>query len=406
MESVFGIVNPTANHIRDRIEDLVHELQLTGGDQDHVSWLVGAYYQFQDHDGTQRSASPGFDAQSDGLVASFGYPDQLDFMRLESDLRQRAVYGDIAVALTPTVKASVGARWFEFDQHLFLLFDGYLNGGPSTVRESASESGATPRLTLTYRPNEQLMVYASAAEGYRPGGANQFNETTAELCSEDLAMLGFDGPPPPFESDTLWTYELGVKKYWQAQGLVLYGSIYYADWRDMQTFKVLSSCGLGFTENAGKARSTGLELELDWQPAERLDVSFGIAWTDARLTEDVPNVAGEDGESIPTVRKWSTTTSIRHELHARGPVFPYVGLDLQYAGPTWSDFDQAIRVRIPSRRNVNLRSGISGARWSAEIFAENVLDDRAVLVHARNIVGEWQVTSVPRAVGIRLERRF
>jgi outer membrane receptor protein involved in Fe transport len=401
VDRVLGVFSPTWNQFDDRVRDVIQEIRLVSQNESHIAWLVGAYYQSQDRWLKAETPSPGFDALTGGLAASFGYPDTLGIERTDASLRQRAFYGEASLALAPHWEVTAGARWFRFDQEVEQLGDGLFNAGRSVLNGSSREEGVTPRIGIAYRPYDGFHLYANAAQGFRPGGSNQFNEETVELCADELEQLGYTGVPPPFESDSLWSYELGGRMRAETGTFLLDGALYYIDWDDMQTLKALQ-CGLGFAENAGHAVSKGAELELQWRPTRALDLAIALAYTDVRLAEDAPNVSGEEGERIPTVARWAASVSARQEFALSRRWQGFVQADYRFVDATWNDFDQAIRVRVPSRQLVNLRAGLDDGRWSVEVFADNTLDERAVLAHSNNLVGEWQVIAPPRTFGVRV----
>src|SRR6185295_650721 len=84
----------------------------------------------------------------------------------------------------------------------------------STAALDTSQSSVTPKVGLAYQVNDNNMLYATAAKGFRPPGASQRVPVT---CDVDVANFGYvDGsgnPKQPLEykSDSVWSYELGSK---------------------------------------------------------------------------------------------------------------------------------------------------------------------------------------------------
>jgi outer membrane receptor protein involved in Fe transport len=319
------------------------------------------------------------------------------------------VYGELYYLVTPKWQASVGARWFEFAHDIDDFVDGLFAGGPASVRSSSREDGITPKIGLAYRPNHRVLAFFNAAEGYRPGGTNEFYDQQVVNCANPLAAIGLPVPPPRgFASDSLWNLELGARTSWLDGRLAVNGAIYHIRWEDMQTLRVVDCVidAINFIENVGEARSDGLEIELSWRPIELAELALGAAYIDARLTENSPNISGEDGERIPTVPEWTLSASASYEFGLSNRVSGFGRAEYRFIDTSWSDFDQSLRRQQPSRQLVNLRAGTRGEQWQVELFAENVFDERGVLVHANNIVGEWQVLVQPRTVGVRARLEF
>jgi outer membrane receptor protein involved in Fe transport len=94
-----------------------------------------------------------------------------------ANIRQWAVFGEGTWAITPAFKATAGLRWFSYTSDLSMYFAGWgspLGGAtPSTTDVSQSSTGVDPKFNLSYEFSDDLMVYATAAKGFRPGGGNQ-----------------------------------------------------------------------------------------------------------------------------------------------------------------------------------------------------------------------------------------
>ncbi|HEX2494498.1 MAG TPA: TonB-dependent receptor [Steroidobacter sp.] len=395
---------PTSNDFDDSLRDFMQELRFTASVTDRLKALAGAYYQDQTRAYEQTWITPGYDALHGGAAASFGFPDRPFYALTSGEMHHRALYGEIEFDISPAWRASAGARWFEFEQGIENINDGVLIGSRVVVTASSSERGVTPRFALEYRPSAQLLAYASAAQGFRPGGTNDFTDLQATHCAPELAALGFPTPPRGFESDTLWDYEIGVKSSWLKGTLMANASIFAIDWSDMQTFRVITCAApddMGFVDNAGKASSEGVELELTWAPTETFGATVGAAYVNARLREDAPSVAGEDGERIATVPDWNLRVTLSKQFQITGRVSGFMRADYRYTAGSWSDFDESLRRWQATRQLTDVMLGIESRGWRAELFAENIFDERGVLVHPNNLIGEWEVLTRPRTIGVR-----
>jgi iron complex outermembrane receptor protein len=102
---------------------------------------------------------------------------------------------------------------FSYTSDLSMYFAGWgspLGGAtPSTTDVSQSSTGVDPKFNLSYEFSKDLMVYATAAKGFRPGGGNQplpnFPPPNAP------ANFGYTEWPKTYNSDSLWSYEVGEK---------------------------------------------------------------------------------------------------------------------------------------------------------------------------------------------------
>ncbi|HEY7643197.1 MAG TPA: TonB-dependent receptor [Steroidobacteraceae bacterium] len=400
-----GFTIPTGNDYNDGVRDLVQELRLVSAAEGKLAWVAGAYYETQDRATHQNWLSPGFDAATGGLAASFGYPDSPWHADYFSHFRQRALYGEVAYALAAAWRATISGRWFDFSDHLDDDFAGLLASGATNAHADYRENGVTPRFALEYRPGEHTLIFVSAAEGFRPGGVNEFTADVLQSCQQDLDALGL-AFAPGFASDTLWNYEIGARVRTLDGRLGGSVSAYHIDWRDMQTLLLLPSCGAGLTENAGRASNNGVEVELSWLAPGSLELMVSASYVDARLEEDVPNLAGEANQRIPTVPDWTVSGSARRGFHLSAGLAGFVQADFQYVGGAWNTYDATTRKWVASRELFNLRAGGQRGRWEVELYAENVFDERGVLYHNLNFLGEWQTLVRPRTLGMRARVGF
>ncbi len=80
----------------DDVNELIQEFRLTSKANGQLLWVLGAFYQDMDQNLFQDMPAPGFDAQSGGLAASAGLPDNLFVGEYNYTLEQIALYGDVS----------------------------------------------------------------------------------------------------------------------------------------------------------------------------------------------------------------------------------------------------------------------------------------------------------------------
>lgn len=143
-------------------------------------------------------------------------------------------------------------------------------------------------LHATVTPNPDLLTYLSYNRGVRGGGYNAPLLPTAELATRDFLE---------YDDETLNAYELGVK-WTLPDGIGRFNAAaYYYDYQDYQVFSII---GLDtFTLN-GNAENYGFETELFLNPADGLDLLFGVGYINATVT-DVPGVTDPITTPIGTI---------------------------------------------------------------------------------------------------------
>jgi len=385
------------NH--DDVTEFVQEFRLFSTGENRLDWLLGFFYQDQDIRFHQDFPAPGFDEQTGGLGELFGAADSLFKNRSSRTLDQIAVFGEITWAFSDKWEGTVGGRWFNFDYDSTIAGAGFLNGGEKFEQLSADETGFTPRLNLSYFHSRDVTLYGAIANGYRPGGANQDPFDDLPGCEEEMEQIGLARIPDSFESDSLWSYELGFKSNWAKQSVYVNAAVYYIDWTDMQTQKQLQ-CGINFMENVGKAVSKGIEIELAAYPARNLELTLNGNYSDAKLSEDVPNLGGASGDDLPGVPDYTFGGSITWFFKSFEGVTSSVRADYQYVGESYNDINPAIRQEIPSYSLTNLRLNFRRNRWETSLYVNNLFDNWAVVTVHNNLSGQYVTTAQPFTVGV------
>ena len=131
-------------------------------------------------------------------------------------------------------------------------------------------------------------------------------------------------PFTPYKSDSLWSYETGVRLI-PAPGLQLDLSAYLLDWKDAQFtyFGIVNGLPGSSVGNVGKAQSTGLEIALRYRVSSSLDFSASVASIDAKTKADTAIPAGRGSITAPSGSRLPGTPKLQAALQG----------NLKFAGP-------------------------------------------------------------------------
>lgn len=313
-----------------------------------------------------------------------------------------AEFGDLTYTVEGfELSAGVRGSTLEYTKHNYWY--GWINGGLEDVWVSHREHSVTPRYTAKYQINPEAMVYASAAKGFRSGGAN----SVPDQCGAGAGQ---------FKSDSLWSYEVGTKDTLFDNHMNVRVAAYRIDWNNIQQ-SILLSCTYSVTENAGSATSTGAELEADIAPLPGLNMNLALGYDNAKITS-VPAgatgfVAGQSLNGVPKVTAslltdYSVPTSfgkafIRPQYSFTGRSVSYSVIPVQDGGRPRASYSM-----------VDLHVGGDSGPWEASLFAKNLFDVRANLGDEQSEVIELQspmvrpryLISQPRTIGIEIKYRF
>jgi iron complex outermembrane recepter protein len=336
------------------------------------------------------------------------------FGRVDNNkIKQYAGFGEITYTVTDNLTLTGGLRYFHSDQDSAQVtthpFGGFGPNIPVGVQtNSAIGKKTTYKLNASYKFDDARLVYATISEGFRVGGTN----------AADLPFAS--GIPPSFGPDKLRNYEIGAKTELLDRKLRLNGAIYRIDWTDIQVQAIDTTGAFPFTTNAGKARVNGVELEVNAILAPGLQLDFGGAFTDAKLTEDQPFIPnnpnlGKDGDRLPKVPRIQLDAGLSYTMPVTNGADLTLRADASHRGKTNTQFNAAADNTIPNGFNVpldaytlvNLRASVAWNDWTASLFAKNVFDERAqVDAIASDQDPLARITVRPRTIGIAISRTF
>ena len=139
-------------------------------------------------------------------------------------------------------------------------------------------SAPTGHLTLDYRANDDINLYARAARGYRSGG---FNLRQSTSVANNIPLI-------PFNEEKIWSYELGAKTEFMNR-LRLNFAVFHNVYTDqLATIPIPIVGGGSFgtqTVNAGKTTYTGFELEGQLKISDNFSNDGNFGYLDVKIKE-------------------------------------------------------------------------------------------------------------------------
>ena len=410
-----------------------HELRFASPSENRLRLIAGLFYQRQEHNIEQNYIIPG--------LADFLKVPGTENVWLTKQLRidrDYAAFGELSFDITPKLTATAGGRWYKFDNSLvgFFGFSGpygstgidqcfgppQVDGSPCTnLDKRIKDTGFVHRLNLTYKPNEDLLFYATWSRGFRPGGVNR------------------RGTFAPYKPDYLTNYEAGTKISF-GRGAHFNVAGYIEDWDDMQV-SLLGENGLTVVRNVGSARITGIEADLLLRPMPGLTWSTGASYNHAVLREDFCfdelaadcsdaglngglDFQAEKGDKLPLTAPWKGSSQVRYEWPLQPDLKAHVQGVVTYEGKRRRDLRPGINDiygNMKAFAEVDIGAGLEKGPWSVDLYVKNLFDVRGQLskgIQCREEVcgdplGEtaiggkiYTVVTRPRTIGLRVGRKF
>jgi iron complex outermembrane receptor protein len=372
----FGPLNPDIE--TDESDQTSEELRIASNGDSAFKWLAGYFYS-DFHSGT--ALNIGWPGALDAFGTTNAFQQQQPI-----SIIQNAAFGEVSYNITPQFKATAGLRRFWFTSELSNFESGAISAtGGDTVDATHSvekDQGADPKFDLSYEVNQQLLLYATAAKGFRPGGGNQVVPTSGLVnCEPGLQTVynttSFVPTPLTFKPDHLWSYEVGEKFESSDRRLSINAAEYFEHWSAVQQ-SVPLSCGFVFTANAGDAHIYGTELEIDAALAPGLVLTLAGSYTHGRfVTAGFNGLAIASGDQLQNIPEATTSQSLTYRHPLTDSLSLVARVDNNYIG---SRIDVSYGVnQVPSYDIANARVGVEMGHLVTSLFVNNLADRRAII---------------------------
>lgn len=360
------------------------ELRLASPSGPRFEYLIGAFHDATDESIVNRLVAP-------AAAPVFGSATLLD-ATVSIEGEESALFGEATWHFTDQWKATFGGRYFETRLATDIAQSGPLIGGSSVSRGRSSESGFSPKASLTWTSGEDLLVYGLVSKGFRFGGPN-------------LAVDPGFAIPGEFESDSLVNYELGVRSNLDGRRLQLDGAVFYIDWSDIQV-TLSTPGGFTYTDNAGEARNYGFEGVATYRPSRNLTLQGNVTWLDSQLRTDFRSGTSivPSGRTLPGAAEWQIADSLLYTF-GDSAMMPGVAFSHRYISTA-----PGALVANPQELggynlfDIRLSATIAGVGVAA--FVENIGDERGVTQAVTNNRGVSEYLVRPRTYGVTFDYRF
>ncbi len=416
------------------------EVHFTDNGEGDVGWLVGAFYLDEsNHDNFFFSNSA-----ASGTHYTFMCATDRD-IQAEST----AVFGQVTVPVSDSTRVTAGARYSHEENdwavNQYFAYAGtepwtadflslgihdqsgdHLFSGPDQLF-SDTFTPLTWRLAVDHDLSEDTLIYVSVATGYSSGGFNSVQDPHTGQFTYD-------------ESDSV-AYEVGYKATLKDGAMTLNIAAYYNDYKDYiaEPAIVLIPSVIVFDRVGGDAEAYGIDLEMDWIPAESWLVNLRASLLHAEYGDFVTGLGGtlataggqvEHYESVGTINipegdlvaqmrldgnqiafspdfTLGLTVSKMVDLGGAGWLVPLLQF---YYSDSYSASDQGyLHGQQDSYTQTSLRlTWLSeDGRFNISGFVNNIEDEE--VINRANIFGSSQATqqyAPPRTYGLRLGYKF
>jgi outer membrane receptor protein involved in Fe transport len=381
-----------ANTSRDDIKEFVYEARLSTPDDNWIRASLGVFY---------------YNQENTGFDITFADPTGTRFLDDILEISNKAIFGLVEADITKEISATLEARYAEEEKD---FKDYNAATGALLFDRTAKFNRMTPRLTVRWKPEDNLTFYAIYAEGVKPGGLN--------------GSLGVSVGKPAYAQETSKNQEIGMKAEWLDGMLVTNVAAYHIDSKNVQLTTAVppippATATTSIVTNQGAGETWGLELDFRAFVSKNFNFGGSYSWTDPKFVsgcdEDqwiltsggglLATTAGvgtgtQAGAAFPTAFGNCLITGNRYPLvpaHQATLSAEYrTDPILQFANQNFEGFVQAdmsyesskfVQVHnlaeTGSTTLFGARVGIEGENWTLAAFGRNLTDEDTVTLCTR-----------------------
>lgn len=359
------------------------EFRVISPENDWGNYIAGLYY-------SQMDAERRFDRYAPGLGVIAG----LDAHDLEKNRNVSAsLYGQFTWNLGDRSRFTVGGR-YQYEKIDFDITseDFYGTGPDQQASYDDDDTIALGSASYQFDLSEESMVFARYARGHK----GQFFDNAASTAAE-----GTLEPVTPESSDA---FELGYKAmlFENRVRLELVGFYtVYEDYQAQQTIITDAGALIFSTENVGKLETQGIELDSTALIGDNFTLQVGAAWVEATIKEydnaecyfgqsqaqgcmtgtdglSTQDLAGEDLQNSPDLKinvagtyVWPASGSLPGDVYATAAYSWTDKVNHSLLGAPWMEVDSYGVLNL----TLGLEGDTGGFRYTAELFANNALDE-------------------------------
>ena len=335
---------------------------------------------------------------------------------------QKGVFGEVSYDLSDTAELTLGARWYDIAVDLegsanssFYNFNAstestccganlstqYAPGNANGYPDKAETDGVIGKATVSWNPSEDVMYYLTWSEGFRPGILNRPVGRTDPSGQYSV--------PAEVDTDEITNYEFGWKTILKDGNLRFNGSAFYVDVTGLQTTIFDPSIvNLFFSDNAADATIKGVEGDFTYYTMkEGLSVAGAFSMLETEITDAlVPTNDVTVGSDLAFAPGLQGNVRVRQEWGMSAGNVGHMQVQFTYSDDSYSDVMNPNKALQDGYSYVDMRFGVSNDELTAELYIDNVTDERAEISNTFVFDRQRVAYIRPTTIGIRVKKNF
>ncbi len=242
-----------------------------------------------------------------------------------------------------------------------------------------------PRLVLTHYLTDSVMLYASYAQGTKPGG-HSIQPDISSAVDADIDKL-------TYEQEELKSYEFGWKTSWYNDRIIVNGAVFLMENTDKQAnnreYNTFSGTPQSYVDNLGETEIRGLELQVVMAVNEYWTSTVNYALIDTEIVDflnqsayGIPSSgltpeeiladpdADQAGNELPYTPKHNLQLNNNFEFVINDQFDGFVQLDGRYMSERWLTTDNL--SKIDDSIVWDIKAGIKAENYEVVAYVDNI----------------------------------
>lgn len=361
---------------------------------DSLEWITGLYYYEEDifEDSRTYMIESAALGPSSGVLAVWSSPE------LEGESLSAYLQGTYSVS--EALNLTAGLRYTDDEKQAQSIIS---PAGTVSSKLNYDEGKVTWLVSADYFATKDVMLYASAATGYRAGG------TTGGASPKNDGSLNYFAP------EEVISYEVGTKGDYLDGQVRLNAALFYQDYESYQYFTIKPDPATGNPSrvlDGTDAIIKGAELELTVLLPADFTLSATYGYTDSEVSDSESPV---DGQELPLVEKYNYSVTLSKLLSTDIGDFDFTAAYSWRDGYT-NEFETfGSNNHLDDLEDVGLLNAsvtyTMNERWGARLWGTNLTDEEYFnhkLYNAAASVGGiyFGDLAAPRMVGVDVTYSF
>lgn len=391
------------NGVDENASQYSQEFRFTGT-HGSLDWVTGAFYMEEDVDRKEEY----YTHYNSLLQAGFGLAGIGDVLFTQKNTTTSAAfYAQLDWHVTEQWTLTYGGRYSYDKKKITQDAIDLMNGGvptgvplilpefPTAMKARDDWSDYTNKVSVSYQPNDDLMLYGTYSQGYKSGAFPSQSNLPSVAAT-------------PVDPETVNNFELGMKSSWWDNRIQFNVTLYDMDYDDLQVFELNSR--LLLVLSSAQAESKGVDVDFNIMLMDNLTLSSSYNYSDATYSEYTSSTgASYDGNDMVYAPNaaFSVDLDYLYDIGSAGALtfnVSYNWKDDYYTNPSNAEKTRQDDIGM---LGANIAWTSHDAAWMASVWGKNLTDEQQL---ASLIVDPTQITSesymAPRTYGVTVTRTF